>query len=296
MLAYRSAVYGRRVRVYDVSGEALARAAEKVEGWLSDGALADRFEVFDREGIRGRLAYTSDLGEALEDADIVIENVPERLALKQEVWNRIDAAAPEKTLLTTNSSSLKSSDIGAGVARKDRTCNMNFMTPTKDDLVEVMWAAQTSEDTKEAVLAFLTGQGNVPIVTKKEIKGQGLNRVWRAMKKECLKLWAGGYIAPEDLDRAFIMEWGTAYGPYGLMDKVGLDIVQQIERTYYEESGDPDDLPPALLDEWVEAGRLGEKSGQGFYSYPNPAYAEPGWLRAGSADAAKGGDGSADGE
>jgi 3-hydroxybutyryl-CoA dehydrogenase len=111
-----------------------------------------------------------------------------------------------------------------------------------------------------------------------EIKGFSLNRVWRAIKKECLKLWANGYITPEDFDRAWMLEWGTPYGPFGLMDKVGLDIVKQIELTYYDESQNPEDLPPPQLDEMIAKGWLGEKTKKGFYEYPNPSYSTPGWL------------------
>jgi 3-hydroxybutyryl-CoA dehydrogenase len=181
--------------------------------------------------------------------------------------------------MTTNSSSLKASDIGKFIKRKDKTFNVNFMTPTKDDLVEVMWNTNTSEATKDAAIAFLKAQNNVPIVTTIEIKGFSLNRVWRAMKKECLKLWANGYISPEDFDRAWILEWGTPYGPFALMDKVGLDIVKQIEMTYYDESQDSNDIPPIALDDMIAKGWLGEKTGKGFYEYPNPAYEKPGWLR-----------------
>jgi 3-hydroxybutyryl-CoA dehydrogenase len=142
-----------------------------------------------------------------------------------------------------------------------------------------MWNDDTSEETKQSVLAFLRAQDHVPVITFREIKGFTLNRVWRAIKKECLKLWADGYTTPEDLDRAWMLEWGTPYGPFALMDKVGLDIVAQIERSYYSESQNEDDLPPKALLEMVENGFLGEKSGRGFYHYPNPIYAQEGWLR-----------------
>jgi 3-hydroxybutyryl-CoA dehydrogenase len=279
MLAFRSALYGRNVCIFDVSEDALQNARRKIRGWLDEFAEAGKITKSDADQIhRGIRVYTS-LNEALANADLVIENVPEVLTLKQKVWANIDSAAPEKTLLTTNSSSLKASDIGKDVKRKEKTFNVNFMTPTKDDLVEVMWNDNTAEETKEAAIAFLKAQKNVPIVTRKEIKGFSLNRVWRAMKKECLKLWAGGYITPDDFDRAFVLEWNTAYGPFALMDKVGLDIVKQIELTYYAESGDPSDVPPAALDEMIEKGWLGEKTGKGFYEYPNPSYERPGWLK-----------------
>lgn len=279
MLAFRSAIYGRTVWVYDLSDSALDTAGKKIKGWLEKRVKQSILTDRDVNEILTHLHFTSDIKQALEDTEIIIENVPEQLTLKQNVWENVDKLAPPDALLTTNSSSLKSSDIGKNVRRKDKTFNINFMTPTEDDLVEVMWNICTSDETKAKALAFLKAQKNIPIITKKEIKGFSLNRVWRMMKKECLKLWAGGYISPEDFDRAFMMEWNTDYGPFGQMDKVGLDIVYQIELTYYEESQDPSDLPPKALKEMIKQGNLGEKSGKGFYTYPNPAYTQNGWLR-----------------
>ena len=279
MLAYRCAVNGKRVAVFDLDRAALERAHEKIDRWLAEFLAAGRLTGAQAEAAGGGFTFCDDLAEALAGTELIIENVPERIELKQAVWEEIDALAPPGALLTTNSSSLRSSEIGARVARKDLTFNVNFMTPTEDDLVEVMWNAETSEATKAAALAFLESIGCIPTVTHREIKGFSLNRVWRAMKKECLRLWAEGYIEPGDLDRAFMLEWGTGIGPFGLMDKVGLDVVRDIELSYYRESGDATDLPPQALEDKVAAGELGEKTGRGFYTYPGPAYERPGWLR-----------------
>ncbi len=279
MLAFRCALHGKQVALVDVDRQVLERAGGKIAGWLEERVSRGELSRTEAEAVRARIVAHDALTEALADADIVIENVPEQLELKQTVWAQIDALAPEKTLLTTNSSSLRSSEIGAGVGRKDKTFNLNFMTPTEDDMVEVMWNDRTSAATREAALAFLASIRNIAIVTQREIKGFSLNRVWRAVKKECLRLWAEGYIDPHDLDRAFMLEWRTGYGPFGLMDKVGLDVVRDIELSYYRESGDESDLPPRALEEMVERGDLGEKSGRGFYEYPDPVYLRPGWLR-----------------
>jgi len=279
MLAYRCAVNGKRVAVFDLDRAALDRAHEKIDRWLAEFLAAGRLSEVRAQQAAAGLTYCDDLADALAGAELVIENVPERIELKQAVWEGIDALAPPGALLTTNSSSLRASEIGERVARKQLTFNVNFMTPTEDDLVEVMWNAQTSEAAKAAALAFLESIGCIPTVTHREIKGFSLNRVWRAMKKECLKLWAEGYIEPGDLDRAFMLEWGTGIGPFGLMDKVGLDVVRDIELSYYRESGDATDLPPQALEDKVAAGELGEKTGRGFYAYPHPAYERPGWLR-----------------
>lgn len=282
MIAFRCAIWGKEVALFDVDQQALERAAGKIQAWLHEFVAGGKLTEQEAQAAWRRITTCNDLETALAGADIVIENVPERLELKQAVWGQIDALAPPTTLLTTNSSSLRSSEIGAAVGRKDRTFNLNFMTPTKDDMVEVMWNSETSARTKEDALAFLESIHTVPIITRREIKGFSLNRVWRAMKKECLKLWAEGYVDPRDLDRAFMLEWGTAHGPFGLMDKVGLDVVRDIELSYYRESGDASDIPPRALDEMIAEGRLGEKSGKGFYDYPDPAYERPGFLRGGS--------------
>ncbi len=279
MLAFRSAAFGRTVTIFDISEQQMRNAMQKIKLWFDEWVTKGKISA----GIALKqylsINTCSELDKALDNADLVIENVPEILNLKREIWDQIDMLAPEKTLLTTNSSSLKASDIGKDIRRKANTFNLNFMTPTEDDLVEVMWNASTAEETKALALAFLKAQRNVPIITKKEIKGFSLNRVWRGIKKECLKLWADGYITPEDLDRAWILEWGTPYGPFALMDKVGLDIVRQIEMTYYNESRDPGDIPPKALDDMIDNGFFGVKSGKGFYAYPNPAYEQNGWLR-----------------
>jgi 3-hydroxybutyryl-CoA dehydrogenase len=278
MLAFRFAIYNKKVSLYDVKKEIMVESLEKIIGWLNDYVQEGKLTRQQAQDALGHIYIQNDLSESLKDADFVIENVPERIELKQKVWAEIDKAAPGKTLLTTNSSSLRSSEIGIHVKRKDKTFNLNFMTPVKDDLVEVMWNDRTSEETKQAVIQLLESIKCVPVVTKKEIKGFSLNRVWRMMKKECLKLWAEGYIEPEDLDRAFMLEWNTDHGPFGLMDKVGLDVVRDIELSYYRESGDDADKPPKALEELIAQGLLGEKSGAGFYTYPDPAYAKAGWL------------------
>ena len=277
-IAFRSAVYGREVSVFDIRPDMLKSADTRVKAWLEEYGKAGRLDGAESERAYARIRYFTSIEQALEGVDLAIEVVPEKLELKKQVWEQIDRIAAPETLLTTNSSSLKSSSIYTNVARKDRTFNLNFMTPVKDDLVEVMWNDRTSEQTKALAMGFLNDLKLVPIVTKKEIKGFSHNRVWRAIKKETLKLWSQGYCDYEDLDRAFMLEFSTAFGPFGLMDIVGLDVIRDIEISYFNESGDPTDQPPRALIELIEAGKLGVKSGQGFYKYPDPAYRSRDWL------------------
>ncbi|MDH4209160.1 MAG: 3-hydroxyacyl-CoA dehydrogenase family protein, partial [Anaerolineae bacterium] len=190
----------------------------------------------------------------------------------------IDDLAPPRTILATNSSSLRSSAIGRDVQRKSKTFNLNFGQPAEDDHVEVMWNAHTSAGTQGAALAFLDSLGFIPLVTHKEISGFSLNRIWRAVKKEALRLVDQGYCDFQDIDRGSIMVFGWSQGPFQLMDAIGLDVIRDIELSYYAESGDESDRPPKVLEDLVAKGHLGVNTGQGFYSYPNPAFEQPGWL------------------
>ena len=126
---------------------------------------------------------------------------------------------------------------------------------------------------------FARSIGMTPLMVRKESTGFVFNRVWRAVKRECLHLVADGVASFEDADRAWMIFTGTDVGPFGLMDMVGLDVVRDIEMVYYGESGDPLDAPPQMLLDKIARGELGIKTGQGFYSYPNPAFEDPEWIK-----------------
>ncbi len=278
-IAYRCMIGGRQTYLFDVSSAKLDEALQKVRRWLDEHMSEGKLTPEQAELSWARLHLCKTLAACVADADIVIEAVPEKLELKQAVWVEIDALAPPKTLLTTNSSSLCSSDIGRDVQRKDKTFNLNFGQPVEHDHVEVMWNANTTPEAKDAVLAFLTSLGFIPLVTHKEIKGFSLNRTWRAIKKEVLRLVDQGYCDFQDIDRGFILAFGWPRGPFQLMDAIGLDVIRDIEFSYYAESGDESDRPPKLLEDLVAEGHLGVKTGQGFYRYPNPEFEQPGWLQ-----------------
>lgn len=279
-IAFRCALYGKTTSVFDTNPETLKAAEGKIQAWLRERVGSGMMNDKECDAVYRRLRFCASLSESLDGVGLAIEVVPERLDLKIRVWEEIDRAAAPDMMLTTNSSSLKSSSIYVNISdeRKSKTFNLNFMTPVKDDLVEVMWNGSTSDETREAAMTFLNDLKLVPIVTKKEIKGFSHNRVWRAIKKETLRLWSQDYCDYEDLDRAFMLEFGTEFGPFGLMDTVGLDVIRDIENSYFSESGDPSDKPPGKLLELIEAGKLGRKSGEGFYKYPDPVYHSRDWL------------------
>ncbi len=149
----------------------------------------------------------------------------------------------------------------------------------KRAIVDLMRGSATSDATMERAERFARSIGLVPLVVQKQSTGFVFNRVWRAIKKECLHLVDDGVASFEDVDRAWMVLMGAPAGPFALMDIVGLDVVRNIEMVYYRESGNASDAPPKLLLDRIARGELGVKTGKGFYSYPNPAYRAAGWLQ-----------------
>jgi len=142
-----------------------------------------------------------------------------------------------------------------------------------------MRGTKTSDETVEHVRQFVYTAGLTPLLVHKESTGFIYNRVWRAIKKEVLHIVDAGVASHEDVDRACMIIIGMPIGPFALMDMVGLDVVRDIEMVYYRESGDESDAPPKVLLEKIEKGELGIKTGKGFYTYPNPAFQDPSWLK-----------------
>jgi len=200
------------------------------------------------------------------------------LDLKRIVLSEIDRLIHPGTLVCTGTSSIPGSKLADTLKRPDTFFCINFSGP--DDLkVEVMGHHLAAQATIDAAMAFVREIGLVPILVRKEIMGYAYNRVWRAIKKEVLFLLHGGYTTAEDIDRAFMLDWNVPIGPCGLMDEIGLDVIRDIETNYFNASGDPSDQPPQFLLDLIAGGRLGVKSGEGFYTYPNPAYKRPGFLK-----------------
>ncbi len=277
-IAFRSAIHGKEVSLFDLYALVIESARAKFDKWCQRYVAEGKLTGQQAEIALTRIHIHPTLAACVQDVDLVIEAVHENLELKRQVWAQIDQAAAPHTLLTTNSSSIRSSLIASATQRQDRTFNVNFANPVDDDLVEVMWNAATSEETKSAARSFLTSLGNVALETRREIQGFAFNRVWRAIKKECLFLFGSDYTDPHAIDRAFVLALGTRIGPFALMDIIGLDLIRDIEMSYYRESGNESDKPPQALLDMIARGELGVKSGKGFYSYPHPAYEEPGWL------------------
>jgi len=279
-IALQCASHARPVNLYDIFPEALKKARQNIENelgsWVEVGAMTEKT----RKATIQRIRFDHDPSKAVAGVDLVIEAVPERLELKRSVFKELDAACSPNTIISTNSSSIRVSLIDDATRRMDRVLNTHFYSnPWRSHIVELMRGHTTSDETMTRVGVFMRSIGMLPLVVSKESTGFIFNRVWRAVKKECLHLVDDGVASYEDVDRAWMSYYGTKMGPFGLMDKVGLDVVRDIENVYYGESGDPRDAPPRLLLDKIEKGELGIKTGKGFYSYPNPAFLDPGFIK-----------------
>ncbi|MGQ9679966.1 MAG: 3-hydroxyacyl-CoA dehydrogenase family protein [Candidatus Bathyarchaeia archaeon] len=220
-----------------------------------------------------RISEASSMDEAIKDADLIIVAVPENLALKQRVFKEIGQTAHTEAILATNSSSIPVSRLEESSGRPERRINLHFYSPLRGtNMVDVMGGTRTLPEVMDFCIAWVRSLGSIPLTVKKKIGGFCFNRIWRAVKKEALHLWANGYMDFRDIDRAWMIFTGMRVGPFGLMDSGGLDVVYDIETVYYEESGDPLDRPPQVLKALVDRGDLGVKAGRGLYTYSNPEY------------------------
>ena len=185
------------------------------------------------------------------------------------MFGQLDKLAAKDTILASNSSSYASRLFLDEVAHPERVLNIHFYMPPKQNAVDVMSCGKTDRDVLDFVLATLPQFGLYPFEARRESTGFIFNRVWAAVKRECLEVVAEGVSTPQEVDRMFQINTGSAAGPFRMMDQVGLDVVLDIEEHYCAEHPEYPEGPRRLLRSYLEQGRLGVKSGAGFYDdYP----------------------------
>jgi 3-hydroxybutyryl-CoA dehydrogenase len=269
---------GYTVKAFDPSPDAPAKAMEELKKIF---ALQGNQEQEKRlnESIE-KITYCKNLAEAVADADLVIEAVPEKLELKRDVFAQINKEASPHLIIASNSSSIPVVKLEDVVDQKEQVLNIHFDAPMIDrPMADIMPGTATSDDTMKRVVEWLESIGCVPVIVKKPIMGYLGNRLWRVVKRESLMLWAEGYGDVTEIDRAWMLQFGVELGPFAMMDAVGLDVVYDIEMAYYNESGDLKDKPPDALKEMIDRGELGLKSNRGFYDWSDPEFLKPDFLK-----------------
>ena len=265
-IAQVSAQAGLDVVMIDVADEFVQRGMAGIEKGFGRMVEKGRMEAGARDAALGRIKTGLDV-EAGADADLFIEAAPESLDLKVDLFHRAAAVLRPEAIIATNTSSLSVSALAESVPGPERFVGIHFFNPVPlMALVEVVRGAQTGDETVAAAMAFAETVGKTPIAVK-DSPGFVVNRILFPMINEAVQALAEGVASPEDIDTGLKLGANFPMGPLALADLVGLDTTRAILDTLHRDIGDPKYKPCALFDEYVAAGKLGRKSGQGFYTY-----------------------------
>jgi 3-hydroxybutyryl-CoA dehydrogenase len=260
-LAAVFAAGGTDVRIFDVSAD--QREAARVHAEQEASAVQSALSLDPVEA--GRVEAVGDLAAGAAGAWMIIEAVPEDIELKVEVFGELDRLADDDAILCSNSSSLPSSQMIAKVERPERVLNTHYYQPPELNCVELMSCGRTDEAIIDALMDKLPQYGFVPFRVRRESDGFIFNRIWAAIKRECIMVVEEGVANPEDVDEMWRIFTAPGVPPFRLMDRVGLDVVLAIEDHYASVRPGLPEEPRRLLREYIEQGRLGVKSGRGFY-------------------------------
>jgi 3-hydroxybutyryl-CoA dehydrogenase len=279
-IGFQCASHGYDVVVYDIEPTALEGALRRIEAYAQEleagGAITPELRV----SALARIALTTDLSTAAQDADVLSEAVPEDPDLKGRVLAAFDAACPARTIFMTNTSTLLPSQFAKASGRGDRLLALHFHIPVwVNNLVDVMPHPGTAPEVTQLVLAFARCIGQVPIELRHEHNGYVFNSMYGALNTAAIALAQQGVASIEDIDRSWMHITKAPVGPLGALDAVGLDTVWTITDYWARQLGDEQlRANAAFLKEYVDRGDLGVKAGRGFYTYPDPAYAQPGFI------------------
>ncbi|MEX2466770.1 MAG: 3-hydroxyacyl-CoA dehydrogenase family protein [Gemmatimonadota bacterium] len=266
-IAQVCAAAGCAVRLYDVNEEAVTAGLARIQGNLTKGIERGKVTEAERDGVLSRLTPTTDLSAAASGADLVVEAAPESIALKERIFREVAASAPEHAILASNTSSLSIARIAESVSRPERFLGMHFFNPVHImALVEVVWGPETSDEVRDAAVAFARRLGKEPIVVK-DAPGFASSRLGVVLGMEAIRMVEQDVASAEDIDKAMELGYRHPMGPLKLTDLVGLDVRLGIAEYLHETLGSNAFEPPALLRRMVADGKLGKKSGQGFYTW-----------------------------
>jgi 3-hydroxybutyryl-CoA dehydrogenase len=258
---------GCAVALYDIDETAARRGLERIRANLDKGVELRKVAVEDRDAVLALIETTSSIGDAVTGADLVVEAAPESFDLKQTIFGEVDAAAPAHAILATNTSSLSIEKIAQAVSDPARFIGLHFFNPVHImKLVEVVWGPDTSDATRLAAVAFVRRLSKEPVVVK-DSPGFASSRLGIVLGMEAIRMVEEGVAAPEDIDRAMELGYRHPMGPLKLTDLVGLDVRLGIAEYLHETLASEAFRPPELLRRMVAEGKLGKKSGQGFYDW-----------------------------
>ncbi len=265
-IAEVAAKSGYETVVREISDDLGKKGLSRIEGSLSKAVEKKKLAPEERDAARGRLSTTTNLSD-LADCDILVEAIIENLDLKKETYRELDRLCKPETIFCSNTSSLTITEMSAATSRPDRFAGLHFFNPVPVmKLVEVVRTIATSEETFETVFQFATSLGKDPIRAR-DNSGFVVNRLLVPYLLDAVRALEEGVGSAEDIDKGMELGCGHPMGPLKLLDFVGLDTTYYIAQIMFDEYREKRFAPPPLLKRMVLAGRLGRKSGRGFYEY-----------------------------
>ncbi len=265
-IAYLAALAGYDTVIHDADAGALDAARAAIDATLRKGVERGKVSDADARAALERLQLAADLEEAARQADLIVEAVPEDLDLKKNIFSQADLFCSEETILASNTSSIPITTLASSVERRDRFVGMHFFNPPHVmKLIEIVRGERTSDDTVAAVREVAEKMGKQPIVVH-DSPGFATSRLGVAIGLEAIRMLEEGVASAEDIDRAMELGYNHPMGPLRLTDLVGLDVRLGIAEVLAATLG-PRFEPPQLLRDLVAQGKLGKKTGEGFYRW-----------------------------
>lgn len=280
-IAYQTAYKGFHVNVYDVSEEVLRHARERLanlkENYKEDLDATQQAvdEAFNR------ISFYTNLAQAVADADLAIEAIPEVAQIKSDFYKELGKVAPEKTIFATNSSTLLPSQFAEATGRPDRFLALHFANSIwKNTTAEVMKHPGTDEKVFQDVIEFAKTIGMVALPLHKEQPGYILNSLLIPLLEAAQMLLLKEVADVETIDKTWMIATGAPEGPFAILDTVGIPTAYNITLARANATGSAEFEKMALLlkTQYLDKGKLGRLTGQGFYTYPNPSFASPGFV------------------
>lgn len=279
-IAFQTAFHGFKVSVYDINDAVLAKAKAKFSE-LSECYKRDlnaSQEQLDQTFYN--LSYHSNLAEAVQDADLLIEAVPEDVSIKNALYQQLSQVAPEKTVFATNTSTLLPSQFAEISGRPEKFLALHFANMIwVNNMAEIMGHTSTDKNAFESVVEFAKAIGMVALPIYKEQPGHLLNSMLVPFLISALDLWVKDVSQPETIDKAWMKSFGSPKGPFAILDIIGINTVYNVVKLNVDSNPIMTPLMEKLEVEFIRHGHLGMPSGKGFYNYPNPAYESASFLK-----------------
>jgi 3-hydroxybutyryl-CoA dehydrogenase len=267
-IAQVAAQIGCEVVMRDIKDEFVERGMKGIDRFLSKGVEKGKLEAAEKDAILGRITGTTDMSQ-LKDVDFVIEVVIEDLDLKKGVFKELDEICRPEVILASNTSSMSITEIAAATKRPDKVCGMHFFNPVPlMKLVEIIHGYSSSDETIAATTDLARKMGKITVEVKKDSPGFIVNRIMIPHMLEAIKIVEEGIASMEDVDTAVKNGLNYPMGPFELMDLTGIDIAYFVSEYFYKELNKESKwVSPNLLKTMIRAGRLGRKTGGGWYDY-----------------------------